>query len=245
MLSAIPAQASINTTATVQFSAAGYSVGEAAGGVTVTVTRAGDTSLPAAVAYQTADTDTFTVGCADTANNHGSAYARCDFATAVGTLSFAPGETSKTFTVPVIDDAFVEGDETFQVKLADASGAGLGGPVAATVTIKDNDQPGQPNPVFTSPFFVRQHYLDFLAREPDQGGFNAYLNLLNGCPDVNNVDPSTPSAGCDRGRRSCGHWCRVTRCWRPRPSRPSSPRSTTATCGGRRTRRASTPGSTT
>src|SRR5205085_2711973 len=175
-----------------QFGAASYNVDEAAGRLTLTVTRNGDTSGAASVDYQTTDTDTFTVGCADTVNNHGGAYARCDFATAVGTLSFAPGETSKTITVPVIDDAIVEGDETFQVKLTNAVGSTLNTPSTATVTIKDNDQAGQPNTIFSSPFFVRQQYLDFLSREPDTAGFNAWLGVLNGCSDVNN------NPACDR-----------------------------------------------
>ncbi|HEX8068343.1 MAG TPA: DUF4214 domain-containing protein [Pyrinomonadaceae bacterium] len=43
-----------------------------------------------------------------------------------------------------------------------------------------------PNPVDDTPFFVRQQYLDFLFREPDTDGFNAWLRVLNGCSDVNN-----------------------------------------------------------
>jgi hypothetical protein len=42
------------------------------------------------------------------------------------------------------------------------------------------------NPIDRSDFFVRQQYLDFLFREPDQAGFNAWLNVLNNCSDVNN-----------------------------------------------------------
>jgi hypothetical protein len=130
-------------------------------------------------------------------NNHGAAYARCDFATAVGTVSFAPGETSKNITIPVIDDAIVEVDENFQVTLTNAVGAALNTNSTTAVTIRDNDQAGQPNPVVSSfSFFVRQQYLDFLSREPDQNGFNAWLGLLNGCPNAFN-GPSTPS-GCDR-----------------------------------------------
>lgn len=41
-------------------------------------------------------------------------------------------------------------------------------------------------------FFVRQHYLDFLSREPEWGGLNAWTNVLQNCPNVYN-DPS-----CDR-----------------------------------------------
>jgi hypothetical protein len=60
------------------------------------------------------------------------------------------------------------------------------------VTIVDTDPVGGPNPIFDTPFFVRQHYLDFLSREPDQAGFDAWVNLLNNCTDTNN-DPT-----CDR-----------------------------------------------
>lgn len=176
----------------VQFSAANYTVSEGSMTANLTVVRTGDASGVASVDYRTADTDTFTVGCADTVNNHGSAYARCDFATVLGTLQFAAGETSKTISIPIIDDAIVEGDETFQVVLANPTGVTLGAPATATVTIHDNDTAGEANPVFTSSFFVRQHYLDFLSREPDTAGFNAWTNLLNGCSDVNN-NPS-----CDR-----------------------------------------------
>ncbi len=175
-----------------QFSSAGYSVNEGDGRVTLTVTRTGDTSNASSVDYQTADTDTFTVGCADTVNNQGGAYGRCDFATVVATLTFAPGDTSRTLTVPIIDDAHVEGDETFQVKLMNGGSATIGPPATATVTIHDNDVPGEPNPIFFSPFFVRQHYLDFLSREPEPSGQQAWLNVLNNCSDVNN-NPS-----CDR-----------------------------------------------
>ncbi len=183
---------------TVQFSQAAYTVGEGDSRATFTVTRTGDTSNAATADYRTVDTDTFTVGCFDTTNNQGSAYARCDFATVVGTLSFALGETAKTITVPLSDDGYAEGPETFQVVLSNPTGASLGAPATATVTITDNDVAGQSNPVFSSPFFIRQHYLDFLSREPDTNGYNNFLNLLNGCPNVNNTDPNSTSAGCDR-----------------------------------------------
>jgi len=172
------------------FSTDRFEIGEGQGRVNLTVTRTGDASGSATVDYRTVDTDKFTVGCFDSAGSQGSAYARCDFATLVGTLTFAPGETSKTIAVPIIDDGHVEGPETFQVRLSSAT-------VAATVTITDNDSAGAANPVVSSfPFFVRQQYLDFLSREPDQGGFNAWLGALNGCPDAF-TGPRVPSQ-CDR-----------------------------------------------
>ena len=186
--------------AMMQLSAASYSVSEGVGRAPITVTRSGDLSSAVSVKYRTVDSDTFRVGCADTVNNHGAAYGRCDFATSLDTLNFAPGESQKTLFVPIIDDDHVEGNETFQIVLDNPAGAVLFSPAAATVTIVDNDtaQPQPPGPTFQFPFFIRQHYLDFLAREPDAPGFNAYLNLLNGCPDPNNLDPAKPSAACDR-----------------------------------------------
>jgi carboxypeptidase family protein/uncharacterized protein DUF4214 len=37
------------------------------------------------------------------------------------------------------------------------------------------------NPLDTNEFFVRQHYLDFLGREPDGPGFAGWVNTLNNC----------------------------------------------------------------
>ncbi len=181
---------------TVHFSAANIQVGEAAGRATLTVIRGGASSGVATVDYRTVDTDTFTVGCADTVNNQGGAYGRCDFAAVTGTLQFAAGETQKTLTVPVLDDAYPEGNETFQVQLNNVGGTPLGTPATATITILDNDQPGTPNPIYTTQFFVRQQYLDFLAREPEQS--EPWSNILTNCANVNNIDPNSPAAGCDR-----------------------------------------------
>jgi YHYH protein/Domain of unknown function (DUF4214) len=37
------------------------------------------------------------------------------------------------------------------------------------------------NPLDTAEYFVRQHYLDFLSREPDNGGFNYWSDQINAC----------------------------------------------------------------
>ncbi|HLL16018.1 MAG TPA: Calx-beta domain-containing protein [Pyrinomonadaceae bacterium] len=175
-----------------EFASPAFQFGEAVGRANINVTRTGNSSSATTVDYLTVDTDTFTVGCFDRVNNQGGAYARCDFATTVGSLSFAPGETSKTITVPIIDDGHTESVESFQLRLANPTGAVLGATSVATISIQDNDAAGVANPIFSSPFFVRQQYLDFLSREPDQGGFDAWVGLLNNCSDVNN-NPS-----CDR-----------------------------------------------
>ncbi|HYX41335.1 MAG TPA: carboxypeptidase regulatory-like domain-containing protein, partial [Pyrinomonadaceae bacterium] len=179
----------------VQFSSANYPVGEGDARATVTVTLNAVIPGGAVVSYATVDNPA-AVRCDDTQTLPGVAFARCDYATSVDTLYFSFGETSKTFTVPIIDDARVEPNESFTIRLLNPQGASLGGQSTATVTITDNDTPNKPNPVFTTPFFVRQHYLDFLAREPEQT--EPWSNVLNNCADVNNTDPNAPSAGCDR-----------------------------------------------
>ncbi|MDT7604726.1 MAG: large repetitive protein, partial [Acidobacteriota bacterium] len=161
----------VNFTATlggVRFVPGSYEVGEGDDHVTLTVVRSGDTTSAATVSYTTID-DQAAVSCNDTAHNFGAAYARCDYATTVDTLTFAPGETSKTITVPIIDDAHVEGDETFRVLLFNAQGVTQGTPIIAGVTIRDNDTGSSPNPIFNTTFFVRMQYLDFLSRDPEPG----------------------------------------------------------------------------
>jgi hypothetical protein len=158
-------------------------VGEGSGKAVVTVTRTGDTSGIASVDYLTTDSDNFTIGCADTINNLGAAFGRCDFAISLGRLTFAAGETIKTLDVPIIDDSFPEGRETFSVILKNPVGTTLGSLSSATVTIVDNDLAGAPNPVFDTPFFVTQQYIDFLGRLPDSEGFANFVATLNGCPN--------------------------------------------------------------
>jgi hypothetical protein len=42
--------------------------------------------------------------------------------------------------------------------------------------------PSCPNPIDCAEFFVRQHYRDFLNREPDPPGYAAWQAILNNCP---------------------------------------------------------------
>ena len=153
----------------VQFSAANYTVNENAGTAAITVTRTGDTSGTFSVNYATSD---------------GTAGQRSDYLATSGTLSFAVGETSKTFTISIIDDAYVEGSETINLTLSNPNPSTLllPSPATATLTILDNDTATPTtNPIDDTNFFVRQQYLDFLNRERDSGGFDYWRTLINGC----------------------------------------------------------------
>jgi hypothetical protein len=109
---------------TVQFSSSTYSVNENAGPVTITITKTGDTELPATVSYGTSD---------------GTATQPADYTATSGSVTFDPDQTTKTFTVQINDDASFEGNEDFTVTLSGPSGATLGSPSSATVTIIDDD----------------------------------------------------------------------------------------------------------
>src|SRR5207244_895728 len=40
------------------------------------------------------------------------------------------------------------------------------------------------NPLDTTEYFVRQQYLDFLGREPEEAGLNGWVNTINNCASV-------------------------------------------------------------
>jgi hypothetical protein len=70
--------------------------------------------------------------------------------------------------------------------------------VSGGLTIDPYTDRAELNPIDAHDFFVRQQYLDFLFRQPDAGGFNAWLGVLNNCPNPFNTNPADPSARCDR-----------------------------------------------
>lgn len=93
--------------------------------VALTVTLSTPAGIPVTVNYATAS---------------GTALAGSDFASASGTVTFAPGQTSRTILVPTLDDAAYEGNETFVVNLSSP----MGGVIADSQgvgTIIDNDIP--------------------------------------------------------------------------------------------------------
>ncbi|HEU4366898.1 MAG TPA: Calx-beta domain-containing protein [Methylomirabilota bacterium] len=113
-----------------RFRATSYTVAETAGAATITVSRAGSTAGVVTVGYATTATGSATPGPGG------------DFTPVAGTLTFAAGQTSRTFTVPVLDDDVADGAKTVGLRLTNPVGAGLGTPSTATLTITDSDVAG-------------------------------------------------------------------------------------------------------
>ena len=185
-------QTSAGTTPQIQFSGNGEFIvneNDASRAATITVTRTGDTTGAATIEYATID-DQSEVPCDPTIRRgdgslfpQGTAYARCDYATTIDTLTFNAGETTKTLAIPLINDLFQEGNETFRIALSNPQGATLGTGTTAIVTIQSDDTaPPTSNPINQIPFFVRQQYLDFLDREPEAG--EPWTGVLNRCGNI-------------------------------------------------------------
>jgi hypothetical protein len=168
----------VNNRPVIGFSAATYSVSESTGFLNITVNRTGDTAPAVTVDYATDDT----AAPASCATVSGLASSRCEFTTAIGTLKFAAGETQKTFTVLVNGDSYLEGPESFAINLSNPTGGGaLATPASTSVTITDGPTGPPANLIDDTRFFVRQHYHDFLNREPDQPGWDFWSNNINNC----------------------------------------------------------------
>jgi hypothetical protein len=114
--------------ATMQFSAAGYSVSEASAVATITVTRTVNTTTTASIAYAT--------------TSGGTAIDGQNYLSTAGTLTFGPGVASKTFAVPILDNLGHQGPRTVNLALSSPSGGLLGATATAVLTIADVDTPG-------------------------------------------------------------------------------------------------------
>jgi uncharacterized protein (TIGR03118 family) len=160
-------------TSLIQFATDDFAINEGAGHIDIGVIRAGDVSGPATVNFNTFD---------ESQVAHASQ--KSDFEISLGKVTFNPGETAKTVRILLVNDLFVEGNETVNLALSNPIGAGvgLGTPNTAQLRIIDNDSVAPlTNPIDDSTFFVRQHYLDFLNREPDTPGLNFWVNEIESC----------------------------------------------------------------
>jgi hypothetical protein len=110
----------------VGFAASSSSVAEASGSVSLPVSLSAPAAGVVTVDYATAD---------------GTALTGSDYTGTSGTLTFAPGETVKSITVPILDDTSVESAKSFTVTLSNPVGLLSSSLDAHTVTIVDDDQP--------------------------------------------------------------------------------------------------------
>jgi hypothetical protein len=109
----------------VQFGRAEYVTGERAGTATISVIRTEGSEGEVSVDYATAD---------------GTAKEGLDYTATRGTLTFAPGEKNKSFTVPILEDTAIEGPEALSLLLnAPTGGAVLGPRNMARLVITDTE----------------------------------------------------------------------------------------------------------
>jgi hypothetical protein len=121
---------SFDTTQIVAPSLISISDATATEGGTETFTVTLDNPQPAPVTVQFATAD-------------GSAVAPGDYTSATGTVTFAPGDVSEDVVVQTVDDALVEGTETFDVNLSNPTGNASIADGLGVGTINDNDVANQ------------------------------------------------------------------------------------------------------
>lgn len=161
----------------VKFDSATATTSESSPSTTVAVSRTGDLSRVVTVDYATSGDPGFPCSWP-----FGAASPKCDFTSALGTLTFAAGEATKTITILINQDSYVEGQESFNVTLSKATnGSALASPSIANVTIDDDLTEPATNAIDDAGNFVRQHYHDFLNREPDQSGLAFWTNQITSC----------------------------------------------------------------
>ena len=118
-----------------RFVSATYTTGEDAN-ATITVERVGGSAGLVSVQYATSD---------------GSAVQGSDYNATQGTLNFADGQSTATFSVSIVNDTADEPDETLSLTLTNpAGGATLGDPTNAVLSIVDDDLPPGPTPTPTA-----------------------------------------------------------------------------------------------
>jgi hypothetical protein len=112
----------------------------------VTEGNTGTRAATFTVTLSAASTQAVTVAYA---TGNGTATPGSDYEAGSGTLTFAPGETSKTITILVNGDTLVEGDEVFAVNLSNAVGATIHDGQGAGTIVNDDVAPPPPPPTIS------------------------------------------------------------------------------------------------
>jgi uncharacterized delta-60 repeat protein len=163
---------------------------EGGGGIILPIAGYGNTAI-LTVNRTGGATGTVTV---DYATSDGTASAGADYIATTGTLTFLDGETSKTISIPILDDGTLEGgSETFSVTLSNPTGGATLGTVAKTVvTIKDDDVIGSPVSGTEGVPFTGV-VATFAPSNPSVGAgdYVALIDWGDGTPDAHDITPGT------------------------------------------------------
>lgn len=127
---------------------------------TVSVSEAVGNIAAITISLAFASTNTITVAYS---TRSGTASSNVDFTATSGTLTFLPGAGSQTIQVPILPDTQVEGDEQFEVVLANVTGGALDAFNHTTVvTIMDDDMAATQQ----SQMSTRQHTTRAIPNDP-------------------------------------------------------------------------------
>ena len=105
-----------------------------------------------------------------------------DYTAVNGTLSFADGEITKDIVVPLLPDALLEPDETFDVTLSNEIGVALGAITSTEVTIVNDDVAGELQ--FTSSTFSADEGSDIVITVARLGGSSGDISVNYTFTDV-------------------------------------------------------------
>lgn len=153
------------------FTAATYSVAEDAGNTTITVSRTGGSDGIATVKYATVS---------------GTATAPDFFTAATGTLTFAAGVLSQTFTVTIVDNTAGQANKTLTLNLSAPTLATLGEQASATLTIVNDDEDFTPNLTKLEPKVegITQGKVINLSQASPFNSANTLLATINRVPEL-------------------------------------------------------------
>ena len=140
----------------IQFQNLDTQVSKTAGQATIVVALSAAAPTPVSVTYAT---------------NGGTAQAGVDYTPVSGTLTFAVGETTKTFTIPILNDGAQTGDLRINLTLSNPVEVTFGFQTQAVATILD-DHPTDNDE------FISGLYHTLLNRPVDPTGLNYFLTPL-------------------------------------------------------------------
>ena len=153
----------------IDFAAAEFAGGEAAGSAQIQLRRLGDVTRGATVRLAT---------------SAGTASQGADFPSFSMTVNFAAFETNRTVSIPLINDTQFEMDETVKLALAPENSDVLVGATNATLRIVDDEQPGSLD--FS---FLPQMPVALFAVQPDGKLLVREMTHLTSRPAVFSLHP--------------------------------------------------------